>query len=848
MISQLKQIWRGFENKLKKFFEFIIFSLLPQKKSYKLATVVFVLVGILFVGSYVFAAPSQGLLDTVLDLLNVVLLIIVEMLGWVLMKIFAVVIIISSYNSFVTNPAVVKGWVLVRDICNLFFVLILLLIAFAQIFQVEKYSLKTLLPKLLMAAILVNFSKLIAGLIIDFGQVVMMTFVNGYAATAGANLVNGLGLAKLLALKDTSDLGTPDSTSIFIALFVAIFVLIISIVIVFFILLLLLLRIVYLWILVVLSPIAFVFPAIPIAGLQGKASEWWKKFGWAVAVGPLMAFFLWLSLMVMSNPDETISKSYEQVEAKSVGSVVSNYTYINQLVQSAIGLAMLFGGLMVAQEAGSAMGGAFGDLANYAKKQTTSAATSLGRKMTGYGAVADRATAAYGGFTAKQGQKKAAVMAKWAGYGEKTFATKEAVLRTGKRAGALAAGVAGGVVFAGAKKIPGAKYVGKASEKISDIKNKIAGKMGGVMSNNETIKSMKTAWAGTAHVGGMNLVAETAINQDQYKTAMAQGRDLLNARRIKDPKELLKAMNSNDEDRNLRKAAALELAEKGLMPNADDAQTAFDLMKGDVASGKGLEESLLKKQAHLAIGNKGLDSHSAGHLIDMIREGAVDIGNQSAETYGNADFMEMVKEALGDKAFSGKMQDVSKKSAKHKDAIAKSLTKMAVQRAQSGTTEGGEDFRKALANVTGNLNEAYGQRGADGQLVTTGTAGAVPFDASLAVEFKKFVKSLSGKQLAGMDIKDHSVSELAKNISPQQLANMSASDESGASDKIGLIVEEMLKQATADGGNTETIARVAGNQMIMGNLDKSIAAKIQGIVDKVKSDADAVVVTAKATA
>ena len=912
MASQFRQIWRGFLNKLKNIFEFIIFRLLPQRKSSRIASLAFILTGIFIAGTYVFAAPSEGLLSTVLDLFNVILLVIVEMLGWVLMKIFAIVIVISSYNEFVTNPAVIKGWVLVRDICNLFFVLILLLIAFAQIFQVEKYSLKTLLPKLLVAAILVNFSKLIAGLIIDFGQVVMMTFVNGYAATAGANLVNGLGLAKLLSLKDTGDVAV-DSTDVFIALFVAIFILIISIVIVFFILLLLLLRIVYLWILVVFSPIAFVFPAVPIAGLQGKASEWWKKFGWSVAVGPLMAFFLWMSLMVMSNPDEIIAKNYAQVEAKSPGSVVSGITGISTLMQSALGLAMLFGGLMVAQEAGGAMGGAFGDVANKAMKSAKSAVTSVGKKMTGYGFAADRVGATYAGYAAKQKEKKAAAMAVYSGYGEKAFSKKEAGIRAAKRAGAtgLRAGAAvavgaGAMAARGARKIEGSAaattvkgWAGSGYDKAKGVAGGVMNKIGDIMPESlktaaaavaEKAKSVgadvgsfatkvggvaaaggalmakggktvggaiKGQWDQTAHVGGMNLVAEDRINQDQYKNAMAAGDAVLKARGISKPEELEEAMKSNDEDEGLRKAAALKLASMGRMTK-ETADTARGLMKGDRVSDGALEESLIKKQAHLAFDLK--DPKKAERLENMMREGAVDIGGQNADTYEDAEFMEMARKALGDKVFSQKMQDVSKKSAKHKDNVAKSMTDMMVNRAQAEAPQRtaaeatlgradatddeknqakkaikdlqkeGEDFRKALANVTGDMNESYGRRDADGQLQKTGDA--VDFDTSLADEFKNFVKGLSSKQLAGMDMKADSVSELAKNISPQQIAGMALIGDSGAMDRIETIVKEIIKQ-----GDTDTISRVAANQNIKDALPKDILKELNDMVESVKTAA-----------
>ena len=81
----------------------------------------------------------------------------------------------------------------------MFFVVILLLIAFGTILGIEQYEWKKLLIKFVFAAILVNFSRVIAALIIDAAQVVMITFLNGVAATAGGNLINAFKLDKLLS-------------------------------------------------------------------------------------------------------------------------------------------------------------------------------------------------------------------------------------------------------------------------------------------------------------------------------------------------------------------------------------------------------------------------------------------------------------------------------------------------------------------------------------------------------------------------------------------------------------------------------------------------------------------------
>jgi hypothetical protein len=50
-----------------------------------------------------------------------------------------------------------NGWVITRDIANMFFIVILLVIAFATILQIEQYNYKKWLPKLILMAILINF-------------------------------------------------------------------------------------------------------------------------------------------------------------------------------------------------------------------------------------------------------------------------------------------------------------------------------------------------------------------------------------------------------------------------------------------------------------------------------------------------------------------------------------------------------------------------------------------------------------------------------------------------------------------------------------------------------------------
>ncbi|MFC1599120.1 hypothetical protein ACFL2U_03915, partial [Patescibacteria group bacterium] len=160
--------------------------------------------------------------------------------------------------------------------------------------------------RLLVMAILVNFSKTICGVIIDFFQVIMLSFVNAFKDIAEGNIFKGLGVDWWFSADeapDTSeDLGAPSGLyAVFVGIMGLIYVSVACIVILVF-ATILAFRIVALWILIILSPLAFFSYAFSDLGGQiGKISgEWWGKFLNYCMIGPFLAFFLWLSISTMT--------------------------------------------------------------------------------------------------------------------------------------------------------------------------------------------------------------------------------------------------------------------------------------------------------------------------------------------------------------------------------------------------------------------------------------------------------------------------------------------------------------------------------------------------------------------
>jgi hypothetical protein len=107
-----------------------------------------------------------------LALFTVCIGLIINFMSWLAGKLLIqemeIVIFLSGYNNFIRNTYVSQGWIVLRDLVNMFFVLGLLFIAFITVLRIERQPWNKLLGKLLLMAILVNFSKTICGVIIDF--------------------------------------------------------------------------------------------------------------------------------------------------------------------------------------------------------------------------------------------------------------------------------------------------------------------------------------------------------------------------------------------------------------------------------------------------------------------------------------------------------------------------------------------------------------------------------------------------------------------------------------------------------------------------------------------------------
>ncbi len=242
-----------------------------------------------------------------------------KLLDWILYG----ALVPFKYTS--ASEGIIKiAWPLVRDFANIVLVLFLVVIALATILRIAGYQAKKTLPILIGIALLINFTPMICGLIVDASNIVMNYFLkvagggnffSGYLKEAFSGTWNRLNSAAKGEISQNLDLVISGLLLIAFNL-IATFILLGYAI-------LFLLRYVAIWLLVILSPIAFVCYILPAT--RGIFKKWWDQFIQWCFIGVTGAFFLWLacqSLLVMRSAAPPMDAGFTPID------VLKNSIYI----------------------------------------------------------------------------------------------------------------------------------------------------------------------------------------------------------------------------------------------------------------------------------------------------------------------------------------------------------------------------------------------------------------------------------------------------------------------------------------------------------------------------------------
>ena len=199
-------------------------------------------------------------------------------------------ILISITNYFISIPVspsnlltpefIRQAFDFSRLLVNGFFLLILAFIGLATILRLQEYQLQRTLPKLILIALLVNFSGVFVGVVVDIANLLTSYFLNAVAGTDALYSSNPWAASK----PDPALLGQNIARIIFYLVGVLIY---------FAIMFIFGFRVLVLWVLTILAPLAFAAFILP------ATRKWWSQWlnsliQWAL-VGLPISFFLVLA-------------------------------------------------------------------------------------------------------------------------------------------------------------------------------------------------------------------------------------------------------------------------------------------------------------------------------------------------------------------------------------------------------------------------------------------------------------------------------------------------------------------------------------------------------------------------
>lgn len=254
-----------------------------------------------------------------------------DLLGFVMSSDF----IIFSYTG-VDNPAITAGLPITQGISNIILILVLLVVIVGIILEINEYGSKKMFVKLLVVALLINFAPLLVGLIVDLSNVLMNYFVAGIGDEISSikSIIAGDGGKLILEEMDKEGpIGITEKLLVPVALLITqAFVNIVMIFVLFLYVLLYICRYIAIWIIVILSPIAFVCMIHPTT--QKLWKDWFKQLIQWSFVGATGAFFLYLTLKINSGITAAYSGTGIPIEGESFISDV--FSSILPLVMVAI--------------------------------------------------------------------------------------------------------------------------------------------------------------------------------------------------------------------------------------------------------------------------------------------------------------------------------------------------------------------------------------------------------------------------------------------------------------------------------------------------------------------------------
>jgi len=317
------------------------------------------------------------------------------LLLWIAGRFFDITIYFSvvKFSEFATMTAIVSAWATARDFANVFFIFILLYIAIGTILRLNGIDTQRMVVKVVIIALLINFSRVLTGVVIDSGNVISYQFYKALREGDTSQTFNqdhSISQTFVQALSIQESLREPDSATLSASgidptggvgvgplsvithtLGSVIFIITASFIF-FAAAILLMFRLVALLFVIILSPLAFLAYAFPTQ--ERHFNNWLDSLIKQTFFAPAYLFNLYLvAKIVKSNGISDL--------ANVAAGAGSGLQVINIIVNFIIIIMLLGGCILIATKMGAA--GA-STVAGWQKKLTGKARGYAGEKTVGF--------------------------------------------------------------------------------------------------------------------------------------------------------------------------------------------------------------------------------------------------------------------------------------------------------------------------------------------------------------------------------------------------------------------------------------------------------------------------------
>lgn len=346
---------------------------------------------------YSFFPPSlsvSGCIMMALASLGYSVLYMVSWVLWVTGKFFNMALSIQNQAFHAPNNAMVEaGWTIARDVANIFYIIFLLIIAIGTILRLDSYNYKSLLPKLIISALLVNFSLVLTSVIIDLSNVLGNTFYIHMTVmdATGTRDVSAV-LLRGFAPQSIYELGNQDPApaasdwdtmlNIIISVGGGIAVILTTAFVLIAATVLLLVRIISLWIIMILSPLAVLFMALPQT--REYTSQWFRALFSQAFFYPSFMFLLYLVVILISKKTHLQMMGITNTPSTDIFTGKGGSTLVQQptlILAFNFLIILVLSTLVVAKKMGAYGAGMAEKAAKYTRRQSARPFYAAGRGM-----------------------------------------------------------------------------------------------------------------------------------------------------------------------------------------------------------------------------------------------------------------------------------------------------------------------------------------------------------------------------------------------------------------------------------------------------------------------------------